>query len=222
MIRPNFVGIEFPPDEVLPRDDARDFALGAQLSISQGAIMDAVDVARVLNAAKVKYIIVGAHAVNSYSSKPRATVDVDLIAQFPKKARDALLAAFPDLEAREFPVVIRLLRAGVEAIDIIQPTSGKLFREALKHVTTLKIDKVIVCLPRVEALVAMKFNSMVTLTRQPGDRFQDAADFTRVVQNHAKLDIALLKQLAELAYPGASIEIAKMVADIRAGKPINI
>lgn len=222
MIRPNVVGLEFPPDAVLPRDDARDFALGTRLSVSQGAIMNAVDVARVLNAAKLKYIIVGAHAVNSYSGKPRATVDVDLIAQYPNKVRDALLASFPELQAQDHPVVIRLLRAGVEAIDIIRPTSGKMFREALKRATTLKIDRVQVSLPSVEAVIALKFNSMTTPARRHGDRFQDAADFTRLVQNHPALKLDVLKDLAELAFPGTSTEIEKMVNDIRAGKPINI
>ncbi|MBC7785323.1 MAG: hypothetical protein H7144_15935 [Burkholderiales bacterium] len=184
--------------------------------------MDAVDVARVLNAAKQKYVIVGAHAVNSYSGKPRATIDVDVVAQHPNKARDALLAAFTDLEATEFPVVIRLVRNGAEAIDIIRPTSGKLFREALKHITILKIGKVTVNVPCVEVVIAMKFYSMITLTRQQGDRFQDAADFTRVIKNHKKLKIELLKQFAELAYLGGSVEIEEMVADIRAGKPISI
>jgi hypothetical protein len=44
------------------------------------------DVARVLEKAKLKYVLVGGHAVNGYSGRPRSTVDVGVVVQFPKKA----------------------------------------------------------------------------------------------------------------------------------------
>lgn len=216
------VGITFPPDAVFLRDAARDFLQGALLATAQGGLMDAVDVARVLNQAKQKYVIVGAHAVNSYSGKPRATVDVDLVAQNPAKARDALLAAFKDLRAQEHPVVIRLLRDGAEAIDIIRPTSGPLFRESLKHVALLQIEGESVSVPRLEMMLALKFSSMIVLTRKLPDRQQDAVDFTRIVLQPAQLDETLLRELGEHAYPGGGNEIMSKVADVRAGRPVSI
>src|SRR5437773_11180543 len=76
---------------------AEDIALGATLAKMQNRPIGPAEVARVLQDAGVKYVIVGGHAANGYTGRPRATVDVDLIAQFPKKAVRAIAAAFPDL-----------------------------------------------------------------------------------------------------------------------------
>ena len=65
------------------------------------------DVARVLNAAKLKYVLVGAHAANGYLGRPRNTVDVDVIVQFPKKASAVIAKAFAGLTIQDTPVVTR-------------------------------------------------------------------------------------------------------------------
>ena len=52
---------------------AEDIAQGARLAKMQNREIGPVDVARVLDAAKVKYVLVGAHATNGYTGRPRAT-----------------------------------------------------------------------------------------------------------------------------------------------------
>src|SRR5262245_65793258 len=73
-------------------------------------VIHLVDVIRVLNKAKVGYVLVGAHGLASWRGKPRATEDVDVVvnAKHLKKAVKALVAAFPMLEPVDLPVVIRM------------------------------------------------------------------------------------------------------------------
>src|SRR5215218_5554893 len=84
---------------------AEDIELGSKLAVMQDRPITPEHVARVLNQAKLKYVLVGAHATNGYTGRPRATVDVDLIAQFPKKVAKAISSAFPLLTMEDTPVV---------------------------------------------------------------------------------------------------------------------
>jgi hypothetical protein len=69
-----------------------------------------LDVIAVLEAAKIKYVLVGAHGLGGWTRQPRATQDVDVIvaARQVRKAVRALQAAYPALEAKEFDIVVRL------------------------------------------------------------------------------------------------------------------
>ena len=68
------------------------------------------DVIRVLNAAKVRFVLVGAHGLAGWRNKPRATEDVDVVVaqNHLKKAVKALETAFPNLEPVDLQVVIRM------------------------------------------------------------------------------------------------------------------
>src|SRR5438094_5323896 len=101
---------------------AEDIAQGARLAKMQRRDIGPAEVARVLNSAKVKYVLVGAHAANGYLGRPRNTLDVDVVVQFPKKASDAIAKAFPQLKMIDTPVVIRFKTPeGDEAIDVMKP-----------------------------------------------------------------------------------------------------
>src|SRR5438270_402925 len=65
---------------------------------------------RILNAAKVRFVLMGAHAIGGWTDEPRATQDVDILvaARGVRKAVRELLAAFPHLEAEDHEVVTRL------------------------------------------------------------------------------------------------------------------
>jgi hypothetical protein len=217
-----FTALTFPADPVVKRDAASDIARGAMLSVQQGAIMNPIEVAKLLNASGLKYLFVGAHAINAYTRQPRATEDIDLVAQYPEKVRDVLLQAYPQLEVISTIVVIRMLIDGREAIDVIRPVSSKVFKASLKHGVTFKADKTLMPVPRVEALLALKFTSMISITRPVLDRQQDAVDFGRVIQATESIDLALLHSLAQLAFEGGGDKALKMVARVRAGKAIQI
>ncbi len=183
-----------------------------------------LDVAKVLARAEVRYVLVGAHAANNYTGQPRTTRDVDVIAQFPKKACVALLKQFPKLVAHDTPVVIRFKTAdeGKEAIDVIKPSSSKLFRRLLKLALVVKIDRVAVHIPPLEGVLAAKFAAMVSLTRQLVDRHQDAIDMVRMVQANKQIDLDLVRELGNLVFEGGGKELLTRIDHARNGKMIRI
>jgi len=202
-------------------DLAEDVGLSERLSRMQGQDIGPSDVARVLNAAKVKFVLVGAHAISGYTGRPRATLDVDVISDAPKKAMNALSAAFPDLEVQDHPVVIRFLRDKREAIDVIKASSSPLFRRILKATRTVHIGGEPVPVPILEAALAAKFAAMVSPTRKVTDRVQDGVDFARAVEMSKRLDLKLLEELGQLVYDGGGREILKLVQDAKAGRRLE-
>jgi hypothetical protein len=96
-----------------------------------------LQVIRVLNAAKVRFMLLGAHGLGGWMGKPRATEDVDVLVgtRGHKKAVRALLTAFPHLQAEDHEVVTRLRdpETGTIVIDV-RRTNQPLYRDALIHV----------------------------------------------------------------------------------------
>lgn len=181
-----------------------------------------VDVARVLSGAKVRYVLVGAHAMNLYTGKPRATQDVDVVTDAPVKARRAIETAYPHLTVEEHPVVIRFKEGAEEVLDLIKARSAKVFRRVLALSTKVRIAGQIVVVPTPEAALAMRFASMVNTTRPTDDRMQDAVDFSRAAKLQARLNEALLRELGELVYPGGGDDLMKFVGDSRARRQLDL
>jgi hypothetical protein len=197
-----------------------ELGLSERLSRMQGQEIGPSDVARVLNASRVKFVLVGAHAISGYTGKPRATLDVDIITDAPKKATVALSAAFPELEVQDHPVVVRFLRDGREAIYVIKAASSPVFRRILKLTRIITMGGESVPVPILEAALAAKFAAMVNPTRKVLDRRQDGLDFARVFEANTQIDLPLLNELGELVYVGGGKEIVKLVEDARAGRAL--
>lgn len=180
------------------------------------------DVARVLNDAKLIYVLVGAHAANGYSGRPRNTVDVDVIVQDPKKAAVAIGKAFVDLTMVDTPVVIRFKRPdGEEAIDLMKPSTSLLWKQLLKTAVTITVENTPIRIPTVEGVLAAKFSAMASLYRQLLDKQQDGLDFARIVTVNEELDLTLLGELGDLVYPEGGEFLLKLVADARAGRRLE-
>src|SRR5260221_14047486 len=79
-----------------------------------------LQVIRVLNAAKIRFVLMGAHAMGSWMRKPRATQDVDVLvaARSVRKAVREIQAAFPDLDAEDHEVVTRLRHRNTKEVLI--------------------------------------------------------------------------------------------------------
>ena len=200
---------------------ADDVALGARLAKMQERPIGPEDVADVLNTAKVKHVIVGAHATNGYTGRPRATVDVDVIARFPKKAAQAIARAFPHLKMQDTPVVIRFKDQDREAIDVMKPIGSTLWSRLLEHGLQVRVGSTGIRIPVLEGVLASKFAAMVSIHRRPGDKMIDGGDFIRMVEVNTVINLQLLSELGDLVYPGGGKEILKLVADARAGKRIE-
>jgi hypothetical protein len=201
---------------------ADDIALGIKLTRMQDRPIGPDDVAGILARAGVKYVIVGAHAINGYSGRPRATVDVDVIVERPKKAANAIAAAFPHLTMQDTPVVVRFKDEDHEAIDVMKPTGSPLWRRLLKDAVELRVGKMRLRVPTLEGVLAAKFSSMSSPLRRIPDRQQDAVDFIRVVEANQRIDMKTIEELGNLVYSGGGKDLLKLVADARAGKRLNI
>jgi hypothetical protein len=213
--------IAFPKTKLVVRP-AEDLLRGQRLGIMHGRDIQPVDIFRLLNAANLRAVLTGAHAVNARTGNPRTTVAVDIIADKPKKVADVLRAAFPTLTVEDHPVVIRFKDQKYEAIDITKPNSAPLFKRVLKLTEKLKVEGVEILLPDTEALIALKFASMISATRSAENKHTDARDFISITKQARKIEAKELRDLGELVYTGGGDEILKLVADAKAGRVLAI
>ena len=212
----------FPPPIAIARPPAEAVASGIRLSLMQGSELSPLDVARVLNAGGVRWVLIGAHAINIYTGRPRATQDVDVVTDAPAKARAVIERAFPAFVAEDHSVVLRFKLNGAEALDVVKASSDRLFGRVVRLSREVTVDGVALHVPVVEAALAMKFSSMLSAGRSPRDRYQDAHDFIAVAEMANEADQALMSELGDLVYPGGGRELIQMYADARAGRPLEI
>jgi hypothetical protein len=184
-----------------------------------------LDVIRVLNRAKISFVLVGFHGVGAWMDKPRATEDVDVIvaSRHHKKAIQALRKAFPRLEQEDHPVVTRFKvpETGKVAIDVMKPNQ-QLFRAAFKHTKKVRAENQEYRIPTVEMALTMKFAPMVSLHRKDRDKLQDAHDFMYIIDSNPDIDLTKLAELGDLVYPGGGKEIVEKVRQVRAGEKLNL
>ncbi|MFO0841202.1 MAG: hypothetical protein U0797_02240 [Gemmataceae bacterium] len=182
-----------------------------------------LDVIAVLEAAKIKYVLVGAHGLGGWTRQPRATQDVDVIvaARQVRKAVRALQEAYPALEAKEFDVVVRLGHAetGTFLIDIIKPVE-KVMRAALQNRTEARSGKRAYFVPTLEMALTLKFAPMISLTRTQAKKHFDVGDFINMIEANSNIDEAKLAELGDLVYNGGGKEIVEKVGQVRRGEKL--
>jgi hypothetical protein len=202
-----------------PPRTAQDIALGARLAKMQNREIGPGDVARVLDDAKAKYVLVGAHAANGYIGRPRHTLDVDVVVEHPKKAATAISRAFSHLTMRDTPLVIRFyLPDGDEAIDLMKPQGSPLWKRLHKIAKTVEVDGEPLRIPPLEGVLAAKFAAMASPFRRATDKAQDGLDFAKIIEVNKRVNLTLLKELGELIYSGGGEAIVQLAKDARAGK----
>lgn len=212
--------IAFPLAKTVIRP-ADDLLLVENLSAMQGRSIRVTDVFRVFRTAGVRAVLVGAHAVNARSGEARPTQDIDVVAPRPKQVVEVLRRAYPHLEVDDHPVVTRFKDAGRETIDVIKPRSSKLFKRILQLTESLDVEGVAVELASVEAVLALKFQAMVSPARLMEKKYRDAADFIAIAKLLKRVDEKLLGELGDLVYAGGGKELLKLVADARAGRRLE-
>jgi hypothetical protein len=178
----------------------------------------------VLNRAKVRFVLVGAHGLGGWMREPRATQDVDVVVmeRHLKKATRALLAAFPQLEARDEEVVVRLTdrASGQVVIDLIK--QRELYRETFKHTREVSEGGESYEIPSLEMALAMKFAAMIDPRRDHADRHQDAHDFILVAKQNPETDREVLQALGERIYGGGGAGLLEMIEKARAGERLDL
>jgi hypothetical protein len=180
-----------------------------------------LDVIKVLNRAKVKFILAGLHGIGGWMNKPRATQDVDVLlwSRHHKKGLKALREAYPHLELEELPVVTRLRdpKSGKIVIDLMKSDQG-VFRAAFQHTHPIEMEGQEFLIPSLEMALVMKFAPMVSPNRLEEDKLQDIHDFIYMVKANPVIDSRLLEELGEMTYPGGGKEILDLVGKVRSGK----
>jgi hypothetical protein len=210
-----------------PRDiHDRCLIKAAQLSGYQ--VLNAIsplEVIRVLNQARVAFVLVGSYGLAGWLNKPRATQDVDVVAssRHVKKAVAVLSAAFSQLVPDEQPRMVRLRGRATQdgAIDVLRPATDPL-RRVFRHTRNVVSDGQRFRVPSLEMAVAMKFASLVSPDRGYAEKHQDAHDFIGIVKQNADLDGKKLSELASLIYPAGGKDVLEMVRGIRAGEKFNL
>lgn len=194
--------------------------------LSGQQVMNAIPVIAViktLNKHKISFVLVGAHGLATWTKEPRATEDVDLIVatRHQKKAVQALLAAFPHLEAEDHEVVFRLRDPATAqvAIDLMK-TNQPIYQAAFKNTKSLETQGHRYRIPTLEMALAMKFAPMVSLMRVDRKKLLDAYDFMSLVEANLEIDLVKLAELGDLAYPGGGKEIVEKVRQVRAGEKL--
>lgn len=182
-----------------------------------------LEVIRVLNAAKVRFMLLGAHGVGGWTREPRATKDVGVLVgtRGHKKAVNALLKAFPHLQAEDQEVVTRLRdpETATIVIDVMKPNQP-LYRDALKYTHSVVSGSQQYHIPSLELALAMKFSAMISLTRSDDKKFYDAGDFTPIVKANSDIDLEKLHALGQLVCNGGDDELVENVRKVRAGEKL--
>jgi hypothetical protein len=200
-------------------------SLGQSAALSDLQVPNVIaplDVIRVLNEAKVNFVLVGAHGLSGWIAEPRATQDVDVVVMTKhlKRASQSLIAAFKQLEADDEPAVIRFRdrASGVIAIDVLK--QRELYRQAFKHTRSVTASGQTYKIPSLEMALTMKFAAMVSPNRADADRFQDAHDFILMVKANAKKDRKKLIELGDLVCADGSEQLLEMVRKVEAGEKL--
>ncbi|HEY7423486.1 MAG TPA: hypothetical protein VH682_04520 [Gemmataceae bacterium] len=182
-----------------------------------------LEVIRVLNAAKLRFMLLGVHGLGGWTREPRATDDVDVLVatRGHKKAVRALLAAFPHLQAEDHQVVTRLRdpETGIVLIDVMKPNQP-LYHDALTHTHPVESSGQKYLVPSLEMALAMKFSAMISLTRSDDKKHFDAGDFIRIVKANPDIDLEKLHTLGQLVYNGGGDEIVENVRKVRVGEKL--
>jgi len=187
------------------------------------AMVSPKKVTRLLQEAKVKFVLMGTHGLGSYRSEPRATQDVDVLVRTKDhgKAVQALKAGYPKLRIEDGPVVTRFVdpKTNKQVIDLMKPIDD-LYQLVFQN--SVVIDKGY-AIPDLEMALTSKFAAMVSSFRDYEKKHIDVGDFMNILRaNQQQVDRTKLKRLAEKVYSGGGVEIIKLVDDILAGRPIQV
>jgi hypothetical protein len=182
-----------------------------------------LEVFRVLNAARVRFMLLGTHALGGWMREPRTTTDVDILVgtHGHKKAVRILLAMFPRLRSEEHEDETRLRDAETEQvlIDVMKPNQS-LYRDAFKHIHPVEWQGQKYLIPSLELALVMKFTAMISVTRDRADQYYDAHDFICMVQSNSGIDSRKLHALGQLVYNGGGAEVVENVRKVRAGEKL--
>ena len=186
------------------------------------------ELSEVLREVGADHALVGGLAVG-YHGRLRATIDVDLLVPLAKLDELAVALAARGYVIARTPMMVRVFSAGADP-DRDEAIAHLLGREAnlVLAAAAQAIEPALVLGHRVNivqrgALVALKFHAAISTQRELADRYQDLADIGRIIKKELTAeDERLALAIAGRAYPGADVELAQILDDLRHGRPVKI
>jgi hypothetical protein len=181
-----------------------------------------------LNARKVPFVLTGQHGISSWTGRPRATHDVDILVKVGRnyaRAVEVIRQLYPELEMRRFAGVCGFFPPGERqsVIDVTYPHRAD-NQQTLKTAIWVERGPLRYRIPSLEAALANKSGAMLTPTRDVGKRVTDGVDFYNMVKHsmdegREPIDLARLEALGELVWPGGGgQEILRLVEEAKGGK----
>ena len=151
------------------------------------ARIDLQEILRTLSRKRIPFVLTGAHALGGWTGQPRATKDIDLLVKAGRnhaRAVKAIRELYPQLEARPFHRLTAFFVPGEKqsVIDVVYPNRADI-EETLAHPIWVEDAGLKYRIPSLEAALANKYGAMLSLSRDPGKRLLDAADFTSIVRH---------------------------------------
>jgi hypothetical protein len=195
--------------------------------------VDLNEILRTLTAKKIPFVLTGAHALGGWTGRPRDTYDVDILVKAGRthaRAVKAMRELYPQLEVRTFFGATGFFIPGEKesVIDVTYPHRAD-NQETLAHpVWAESPEGVKYRIPSLESALANKYGAMLTPTRHPKKRVQDALDFSWMVEHstyegRTPIDLQRLEVLGELVWPGGGgQEILRLVEQARKGDIPNL
>jgi hypothetical protein len=176
-----------------------------------------------LNRVGIRPVLMGTYGIGGYRSEPRATQDVDVLvtSREVRKAVRVLEDEFPYLEVVDLPPVVRFVNAVTQKVvlDVMKPNQTAVqvvFRNTINVGKTHRI-------PTLEMALASKFVAMQSPTRKYAKKLIDLGDFADVIlHNRQVLDLEKLRRLADKMQPKGGKRILGLVADLDAGRSIQV
>lgn len=201
----------------------RNSSTAAELSRCQvPTAIPPLDVIKVLQEQRIRFVLVGDYALAVWTKKPRATqtVEVAVAANHLQKAQRALGAAFPNLELVAAPLVIRFLdQTKEELIRILKPLVPP-YDEIFKHARSLKSGDLHYRVPSLEMALVMRFLDATCIYSEEADKLQAKVDFIRMVKANPRFRQKELAALASLLYADAVRDVLKEIRYAQAAQPV--
>lgn len=186
--------------------------------------MNAKDVIAVLQAARVDFVLIGAHGIAGWLRQARGTQDVDVVIKPAQKGRaiKAVAAAFPKLVKKEvFFGLTRFVdpRTDEPVIDLIHQRDHH-FPLFFQNFALVKDSYKV---PDLEMALVAKYAAMVSPLRELPRKLQDATDFTKMISaNKDLINLEKTGRLAEAIYEGAGQDIVRDIQKTLRGEPIQL
>lgn len=181
---------------------------------------------------KIPFVLTGAHGIATWTGRPRATHDIDILVKSGRnyvRAVNAVKSIYPELEMRNlFGVAAFFVPGEIESvIDVTYPHRLDI-AQTLETAIWVDREGIRLRIPVLEAALANKYGAMLALNRDTLKRAQDGVDFATMVKHSLDegrdpIDLDRLTELGELVWPGGGgKEILRLVAEAKAGQVPNL